>query len=154
MNVVILQGYVTHEPLLKYITVKDKKVAVCNFSIATHRYFKKANGEVDKETTFIDCEIWDSGAENISKYVSKGERLLVRGSLKQETWEKDGQKRNKIRVRVEEFDLPVRPKSNSEDILSTEHTDVVAKESVEPVNNVVATDSNEVEVNDGNDIPF
>ena len=141
MNVVILQGNLTHEPLLKYLTIREKQVAVCNFSIATHRFFKNANGEKNKETTFIDCEAWDTGAETISKYVNKGDQLLVRGSLKNDSWERpDGQKVSKIRLRVEEFELPRRlPKL---EVAPTTEPEAVTVSKTSPKDD------------DGNDIPF
>ena len=140
MNVVILQGNLTHEPLLKYLEINNKRVAVCNFSIATHRHFKKANGEKSKETTFIDCEAWDTGAETISKYVNKGSSLLVRGSLKNDSWEKDGQKISKIRLRVEEFELPPRPKK---DVETTPNSNEASTSTDTPT-----------ETANGDDIPF
>jgi len=142
MNLTILFGNVTHEPLLKYLTINDKSVAVCNFSIAIHRHFKKANGEKQKETTFIDCEAWDSGAETISKYVSKGDKFLVRGSLKNDSWERpDGQKVTKTKLRVEDFELPSRPRL-------TETTPINDTSDVTDIPDTPA------ESKDGDDIPF
>jgi len=65
MNVVILQGNLTREPELKYVDSIKGRVAICNFSLAINRHFKKANGEKGKEVTFLDCETWDTGAETI-----------------------------------------------------------------------------------------
>lgn len=144
MNTVILQGNLTHEPTLKYLDINGKRVAVCSFSIATHRHFKRANGEKNKETTFVDCEAWDTGAETISKYVRKGMQLLLRGSLKNDSWEnKDGQKVTKMRVRVEEFELP--PKKYN-DVNNVE--DEQSEPQSEPQTETPA------EVQNGDDIPF
>jgi single-strand DNA-binding protein len=144
MNASILQGNLTHDPLLKYLEINGKKVAVCNFSIATHRHFRKANGEKHKETTFIDCEAWDSGAETIAKYVRKGDSLLVRGSFKNDSWERDGQKFSKLKLRVEEFDLPPRPRRPTGE--NGNHA---------PANNSDTNSNNDTgNTNNGNDIPF
>lgn len=155
MNVVILQGNLTNHPNLRYIDTTRGRVAVCSFAIATHRYYKTANGEKNKETTFIDCELWDSGAEIISKYVAKGDSLLVRGSLKNDSWEKDGQVIKKTRLRVEEFELqPKRTKNNN----GVDHTNTVNDDlsnvTTESESNQV-TDTQEAKFNgNGDDIPF
>jgi len=146
MNVVILQGNLTHQPELKYVEANGKSVAVCNFSIATHRYYHKANGDKNKETTFIDCEAWDSGAETIAKYMHKGDPFLVRGSIKNDIWDnKEGKRVSKIRIRVEEFELP--PKSSRNNITATsENTTVDQTES--------QLENKKESVANGDDIPF
>ena len=101
MNHITLKGNLTRDPELKYIT---SGAAVVNFTVAVSRHFKRANGEKDKETTFIPCEAWEHHAENISKLVGKGDPILIEGSLKNDTWEKDGEKRSSFKVRVFNFD--------------------------------------------------
>ena len=148
MNVVILQGNLTHEPLLKYIDASKGRVAVCKFSLAINRFFKNANNEKSKQTVFVDCEAWDSSAEIISKYVKKGDSLLVRGSLRSDTWEQDGQKRSKIKVRIEEFNLAPLPRKNgsvTEEVLETDTTESL----IEKTNTSTPRDQH-----DGDDIPF
>lgn len=104
MNKVFLKGNLTRDPEVKLVTINDKQVKVTNFTIAVSRSFKKANGEKDQDTTFVNCEAWDSGADFISKYIVKGDPILVEGSLKLESWEKDGQKLSRIKVRVSNFE--------------------------------------------------
>ena len=155
MNVVVLQGNLTHDPEIKFVDGSNGKVAICNFSLAINRHFRTANGEKQKETTFIDCEVWSGGAETIHKYVRKGNSLLVRGSLKNDTWQNaDGQKRSKIRVRVEDFELPPK-RYNSEDVATDNATDNVVDNVVEDVETENTTpQETSVEPQDGDDIPF
>lgn len=102
MNVVVLKGNLTRDPEIREVGQKGSKVV--NFSIAINRYFKKSNGDKGNETTYLDCEAWDSGAETIERLFSKGDPILINGSLKQDTWEQDGQKRSKLKVRVSGFE--------------------------------------------------
>lgn len=49
----------------------------------------------NKEPVFLDCIAWGKTAENAVKFLKKGRWVEAMGSLKQETWEYNGQKRSK-----------------------------------------------------------
>jgi single-strand DNA-binding protein len=104
MNKIILKGNLARDPEIKVLELNGRKVTVANLVIATSRFFKRADGTKDKDTTFIPCEAWDTGAETIGKYVVKGDPLLIEGSLKVESWEKDGQKMSRMKVRIGSFE--------------------------------------------------
>lgn len=65
------------------VTVKDisdnRKVA--NLSLATNRYYKKANGEKVQETQWHNIVIWGNLAEVAQKISSKGDQVMVQGRL-------------------------------------------------------------------------
>jgi single-strand DNA-binding protein len=103
MNITLLKGNLTRDPELRNITSGDKSVSVVNFSIAVSREYTKASGEKDKITTFINCEAWDSGAEIIAESFKKGDLVMIEGSLRNDSWEKDGVKHSTMRVRVNNF---------------------------------------------------
>ena len=105
MNNVTLKGNLTRDPEIKVLDLNGRPVTVANFTIAVSRHFKRADGTKDKDTTFIPCEAWDTGAETIGKYVKKGDPLLVEGSVKVESWEKDNQKMSRMKIRVSNFEL-------------------------------------------------
>lgn len=115
MNTVILKGNLTRDPESRSISAGDRSTTVTNFTLAVNRHFKRNDGTRDKETTFVDCEAWDTGAETIQRLVRKGDPLLIQGSLKLDTWETDGQKRSKLKVRVSGFELLYRAPANSGD---------------------------------------
>ena len=94
-NKVILLGNLTRDPELRTLP-SGSQVAV--FSLAINRRFKTSQGEPKEETCFVDVDIFGKLAEICGKYVHKGDMLLVEGRLKQDTWEKDGQKRSKLKV--------------------------------------------------------
>lgn len=103
MNITLLRGNLTRDPELRKIQNGDRSVAVVNFTIAVSREYTKASGEKDKVTTFINCEAWDSGAEVIAESFKKGDLVMVEGSLRNDSWEKDGVKHSTLRVRVNNF---------------------------------------------------
>lgn len=101
MNIVMLRGNLARDPELR--VVGDKQTSVVNFTVAVSREFTKANGEQDKVTSFIQCEAWDSGAEAIGSSFKKGDLVMVEGSLRNDSWEKDGVKHSTLKVRVNNF---------------------------------------------------
>ena len=99
-NKVMLMGNLTRDIELKYTTGNN---AVANLGLAVNRRFR-AGEDMREETTFVDCEAWGKTAENLSKYLSKGNPVFVEGRLKLDEWQdRDGNKRSKLRVVVESF---------------------------------------------------
>lgn len=103
MNIVMLRGNLARDPELRTINSGDKQTSVVNFTVAVSREFTKANGVQDKVTSFIQCEAWDSGAEAIASSFAKGDLVMVEGSLRNDSWEKDGVKHSTLKVRVNNF---------------------------------------------------
>jgi single-strand DNA-binding protein len=90
MNKVILIGNLTRDPEL---TETPSGVAVCRFSIAVSRDFTNSGGE--RETDFFNIVVWRGRAENCGKYLKKGNKVAIVGSLQIRSYEdKDGVKRN------------------------------------------------------------
>lgn len=103
MNLVILRGNLARDPEMRRVNTGGKETAVVNFTVATSREYTKSNGEKDKVTSFINCEAWDTGAEIIGESFAKGDLVMVEGSLRNDSWEKDGVKHNSFKVRVNNF---------------------------------------------------
>lgn len=103
MNITLLKGNLARDPELRVVNTAGKQTSVVNFTVATSREYTKANGERDKVTSFINCEAWDSGAEAISSSLKKGDLVLIEGSLRNDSWEKDGVKHSSLKVRVNNF---------------------------------------------------
>lgn len=103
MNINILRGNLARDPEVRVVNAGGKQTTVVNFTVAVSREYTKSNGEKDKVTTFVPCEAWDSGAEIIADSFKKGDLVLVEGSLRNDSWEKDGVKHNTLKVRVNNF---------------------------------------------------
>ena len=101
MNLVILRGNLVRDPELKYL---PSGTAVATFTVAVSEYYKKKDGEKEQRTEFINCEAWDSGAETINEIMHKGESILVQGSLKEDSWGEEGDKKYKTKIRVRTFE--------------------------------------------------
>lgn len=84
-------GNVTNEPETR--TVGENEVA--KFSIAVNGY---------KDTVeFFDLEWWKPNGA--MAFIAKGTQVFVDGELQTQRWEKDGQKRSKIVVKVRSLQL-------------------------------------------------
>ena len=71
--------------------------ARANISIAVNRSRKQGDQWVE-EANFFDVTIWGKTAENLTPYLTKGKQIAVEGYLKQDRWEKDGQKFSKVGI--------------------------------------------------------
>jgi single-strand DNA-binding protein len=93
---VTVTGNCTRDPELRY---GNGNTAVASFSVAVSSRRKNENGEWENgESSFYDVACFGRLAENVAESVSKGQRVLVHGTLKQSTWEKDNQKRSKVEI--------------------------------------------------------
>ena len=101
LNRVMLIGRLTRDPETRHI---QSGMSVTNFGLAVNRsYRKKDSDEMVEETTFIDVEAWGKTGETFARYMKKGRQAYIEGRLKFDSWEKDGQKRSKLNVVMDEF---------------------------------------------------
>ena len=73
-----------------------------NFSIAVNKSVKKGEEWTD-EVSFFDVELWNN--KGLLNYMKKGKQIVVSGSLKQNRWEKDGQKYSRIVISATSIQL-------------------------------------------------
>lgn len=101
INQVVLVGRITRDAELRYTA---SGTALSNFAIAVNRRVKKGDQWSD-EASFFDLTLWDKQAENVNKFLVKGTQVAVQGELRQDRWEKDGQKMSKVQVFVTNLQL-------------------------------------------------
>lgn len=78
MNKVIIMGRLTSDPELRQT---QSGIASCRFTVATDRkYADKNTGE--RQSDFITCVAWKQTAEFVSRYFSKGKKIVVEGELR------------------------------------------------------------------------
>lgn len=94
-NKVILVGNLTRDPEMRFT---QGGAGVCNFALAINDSYKDAQGNKVENTTFVDVTLWKRLAEIAAQYLRKGSPCLIEGRLKQDRWEKDGQKFSKLTV--------------------------------------------------------
>jgi len=101
-NRVILMGNITRDIELRYI---QSGTAVADVTLAVNDRRKSQTGDWVEETTFVDVTLWGRTAEVAGEYLSKGSPILIEGRLKLDQWEKEGQKRSKLRVVGEKMQM-------------------------------------------------
>ena len=90
MNKVYLIGNLTRDPEL---SETGSGIKVCRFAIAVNRTYSNNDGE--RMTDFFNITVWRNQAENCGRYLKKGSKVAVVGSLQNRSYEdKDGVKRN------------------------------------------------------------
>jgi single-strand DNA-binding protein len=107
INSVVLVGRITKdcgsdERSFSYIGNGTAKAVV---NIAVNRGVKKGDKWED-ETSFFDVTIWGKTAENLKPRLTKGTQITVSGYLKQDRWEKDGQKQSRVQVVADMVEIP------------------------------------------------
>ncbi len=132
MNKVILIGNLTKDP---EISTTTNGVSVCRFALAVTRRYTNSSGE--READFINIVVWRALAENCHKFLRKGSKAAVIGSLQSRAYDApDGSKRYVTEVVAEEVEF-----------ISTKNTDSVeSRKEEEKVT--------ELEPIDDNDLPF
>ena len=87
MNKVFLIGRTTRDTEL---TETSSGIKICRFGIAVNRSYT-IDGE--RKTDFFNCVAWRGLAESVARYVHKGDRVAVTGSIESRTYEdSDGKK--------------------------------------------------------------
>lgn len=97
LNKIALMGRLTRDPELRHTA---SQLPVANFALAVDRDRKNEDGS--RTTDFIECVVWRSGAEFVSKYFRKGSMAVVTGRLQIREWtDNEGNKRRNAEVLVE-----------------------------------------------------
>jgi single-strand DNA-binding protein len=78
--------------------------AKADLSIAVNRSVKR-NNEWQEEVSYLDVIVWGKTAENLKPFFAKGKQIAIRGHLKQDRWEKDGQKHSRVYIVAEDVQL-------------------------------------------------
>lgn len=101
LNRIILVGRLTKEPELRKT---NSDMSVCNFTIAVDNTAKEADGT--RGTCFLECRAFGDKADNLCKFVAKGSKVAVDGSINQRNFErKDDTKGHDFYVLVDSIEF-------------------------------------------------
>lgn len=100
MNKVFLIGNLTKNPELSHTT---NDIPYCRMTIAVNRNYTNQDGE--RVTDFFNIIAWRGLAETCDKYLSKGKKISVIGSLQTRQYEHNGEKRWLTEIVAEEIEF-------------------------------------------------
>lgn len=101
INNVTIIGRLTRDAELAYT---PGGMAIATMGIALDRSVKKGEEWV-QEANFFEVKCFGKQAENLKQYLTKGKQIGVQGYLRQERWEKDGQKQSKVVINANDIQL-------------------------------------------------
>lgn len=103
INRVAISGNLTRDPELRQTA---GGMAILGFGVAVNdRRKNQQTGEWEDYPNFIDCAMFGSRAEKLQPYLTKGTKVAIDGKLRWSQWERDGQKRSKVEVIVDEIEF-------------------------------------------------
>lgn len=95
------------------VTYTPGGTAIAKMSIAVNRSVKGPDGKWMDEANYFDVQVFGKQAEALKPYLLKGKQIGVDGYLKQDRWEKDGQKFSKVTINANDIEL-LTPKGNNQ----------------------------------------
>ncbi len=84
LNKSYILGNLTKDPELKSLPNGTK---VCNFSLATNRSFKDANGAKQESVEYHNIVMFARLAEIGGQYLKKGQSCLIEGRIQTRSWD-------------------------------------------------------------------
>ena len=131
MNKLFLIGNLTRDPEM---SETGSGVAFCRLGIAVNRPYSGSDGE--RATDFFNVTVWRTHAENCGRYLKKGSKVAIVGSLQNRSYEdKDGNKRTVTDIIANEVEfLSVRAQGEGMDIEMAEPIRRSDRPALEPVN--------------------
>ena len=116
LNRIFLVGNLTKDPELRYT---PQGAAVTTLRLASNNSFKDKNGQVQKDTCFINVVVWGHSAEACNQYLKKGSSVFVEGSLQSRSWQ-DQEGKNRTTIEVRAARVQFMPKSAAADAKQTD----------------------------------
>lgn len=103
INRVTITGNLTRDPEMR---TTQGGMAIMRLGVAVNdRRRNQQTGEWEDCPNFVDCTMFGSRAEAVERYLHKGMKVAISGRLHYSAWEKDGQKRSKLDVTVDDIEF-------------------------------------------------
>jgi single-strand DNA-binding protein len=113
MNTIFIIGNVGKDPEARALTGGN---AVAEFPLADTKkgYTSKDGKEIPSTTEWFNIKTFGSNTSFVEKYVKKGDKLHIQGSIRTEQWEKDGQKQYKTFVIADKIEILAHPNQTTQ----------------------------------------
>ena len=103
INRVAISGNLTRDAELR---TTQSGMFILDFGVAVNdRRKNQQTGEWEDCPNFVDCTVFGARAEKLQPYLTKGTKVAIEGKLSYSSWERDGQRRSKLEVIVDEIEF-------------------------------------------------
>ena len=93
-------GNLVEDPEVRFT---NTGTAVANLRVAVPQRMQQAAQWRDGDTSFLKVNVWRGQAEHLAESLTKGDRVMVTGRLRQRSWETpDGEKRSVTELEADE----------------------------------------------------
>lgn len=103
INKVVISGCLTRDPELRS-TQGGMEILALGVAVNDRRK-NQQTGEWEDYPNFVDCTVFGNRADALNKFLRKGMKVAIEGKLRWSQWERDGRKRSKIEVIVDEIEF-------------------------------------------------
>ena len=116
MAQITVKGNVGKDPELKNVNTARGSVALVEFSLAHTPRERKGEEWVDGETTWFRVIQWGVKAETLVNTISKGDTVIVLGTLKQSSYKaKDGTTKSALEINASDIGVVPKVSKKTED---------------------------------------
>ena len=103
INRVMISGNLTRDAEIRST---QSGMAILGFGVAVNdRRKNQHTGEWEDWPNFVDCTMFGTRGEKLQPYLAKGTKVSIEGKLRYSSWERDGQRRSKLEVIVDELEF-------------------------------------------------
>ncbi|NCD05405.1 MAG: single-stranded DNA-binding protein [Spirochaetia bacterium] len=113
LNAIIVEGRLTKDPIIKDF---GNNSCVSTLTIAVNSSYKGKDSSFVQEVGFFDIEVWNNAAKACNQYLTKGCKIRVKGTLKQNRWESnEGLKKSKVFIKADNVEFKSEKKKSTSD---------------------------------------
>ena len=103
INRVIISGNLTRDPDLRST---QSGMSVLGIGVAVNdRRKNPVSGEWEDYPNFVDCIMFGARAAAVAEHLTKGAKVVIEGKLRWSQWERDGQRRSKLEVVIDDIEF-------------------------------------------------
>jgi len=132
LNSILVEGNLVRDPAVKTTPTGSQ---VCDFTLATNRFYKSGEEGFEKEVSYFDIEAWSRLGTACSQNLKKGRGVRVVGRLKQDRWiDPEGKQRARVKIVAEHVEFKaIKQGETSEEVKAPEGQEAEASEESEKV---------------------
>ena len=102
INRVVISGNLTRDGEIR---ATAGGTTVLTFGVTVNDRRRNASGEWEDVPNFVDCVMFGTRADALARFLTKGTKVALEGKLRYSSWERDGQRRSKLEVIVDDLEF-------------------------------------------------